>query len=219
MKFIDLTMTLDNDCMTCGTPWHEKVAISPMGQLNTVGRNTSRFILGSHSGTHIDAPKHFIDGGRDITELRLDVLCGPVTIVDLSQKKKGDIVTPDDLNGTEITPRMIFRYEWYDYWKTDQYYDSFPFLTMETAVYLVKSGIKLLAMDTPSPDDGSNIVSHGKEDSPVHKFLLKHDVVIVEYLTNTRKIDSFKKNCIIALPLKVAGADGSPGRVLIVEES
>lgn len=218
MRFIDLTLLLDNECMTCGTPWHARVSVSHLGRLEKEGRNTSRIVLGSHSGTHLDAPLHFIDGGKDVTGLELETLCGPVSVVDFFHKQKGDIVLKEDLEGIAIKPRMIFRYGWYDYWKTGRYYDSFPYLSMEAAVWLVEGGLRMIAMDTPSPDTGSNINGKGCMDSPVHKYFLKNDVVIVEYLTNTRSINSSKENFIIALPLRVAGADGSPSRVLVMEQ-
>ena len=60
MQVIDLTLTIDNECMTCNTPWHTKVEIARLGYLDQVGRNTSQFRLGSHSATHMDAPLHYI---------------------------------------------------------------------------------------------------------------------------------------------------------------
>ena len=75
--------------------------------------------------------------------------------------------------------------------------------------------MKLMAMDTPSPDNG-NAISE-LDDSPNHKTLLAADVVIVEYLNNTDRIDFRKEYEIIALPLKVVGADGSPSRVVLRE--
>ena len=66
MKIIDLSLTLDNQCQTCGVPWHTEVAVERMGTIDKVGRNTSRFVLGSHSATHMDAPSHFFEGKNDV---------------------------------------------------------------------------------------------------------------------------------------------------------
>ena len=96
------------------------------------------------------------------------------------------------------------------------FYKGFPFFSEDAAKYLVDCGLKVLALDTPSPDDGNAI---GKmDDSPVHKILLKHDVTIIEYLTNTDRLDPNKSYDLFALPLKLRGCDGAPSRVIMVEE-
>ena len=104
---------------------------------------------------------------------------------------------------------------WWKNWKTPRYYKRFPFFSIEAIRYLIESGMRFLALDTPSPDDGSGIQE--MDDSPNHKILLENDVIIVEYLTNTDQIDFSKKYEIAALPLKIAGADGAPARVIIKE--
>lgn len=215
MNMIDLSLLIDNNCMTCGTPWHEKVKIEKLGALETVGRNTSRFLLGSHSATHMDAPLHFIEGEHGIDGIDPERCWGPVTCVDLHRKKCGSIVGLDDVKSLEVTERMLFVFGWWRYWKTPHYYERFPFFSTEAIRYLVESGMKFMALDTPSPDDGSGIQK--MDDSPNHKILLERDVIIVEYLTNTDQIDFSKKYEIAALPLKIAGADGAPARVIIKE--
>jgi cyclase family protein len=216
MKIIDLSYTLDESCMTCGTPWHEKVKLVPLGTIETVGRNTHSITLGSHTGTHMDAPLHFLAGADSIDKVNLEKLCGSCKVVDMSYKGKGDIVTLEDVRPIEITTRMLFRFCWFRHWKTDMFYKGFPFFSEDAAKYLVDCGLKVLALDTPSPDDGNAI---GKmDDSPVHKILLKHDVTIIEYLTNTDRLDPNKSYDLFALPLKLRGCDGAPSRVIMVEE-
>ena len=215
MNIIDLSLTIDNSCMTCGTPWHERVQIEKMGSLETVGRNTSRFLLGSHSATHMDAPLHFIKGTYGIDEIDPERCWGPVSCVDLRGKKRGTVVELRDIENVEITERMLFVFGWWKNWKTPRYYTRFPFFSIEAIRYLIESGMRFLALDTPSPDDGSGIQE--MDDSPNHKILLENDVIIVEYLTNTDQIDFSKKYEIAALPLKIAGADGAPARVIIKE--
>ena len=216
MKIIDLSLTIDNECMTCGTPWHEKVKIERLGKLEEVGRNTSRFVLGSHSATHMDAPLHFINGKHGIEGLNLDTCIGEITCVDMRKKKAGDVVTKEDLSGIKVTRRMLFVFAWYKKWKSNEYYKGFPYFSQDAIQYLLSGGMELIALDTPSPDDGSAIQE--MDDSPNHKAMLAKDVIIVEYLTNTEEIDFSKRHEIIALPLKINGADGSPARVILKEE-
>lgn len=216
MKIIDLSYTIDNECMTCGTPWHERVMIKNLGTIGEVGRNTSIIHLGSHTGTHMDAPLHFYDGAEGINKANLEKICGTCTVIDMTNKGTGDIVNLKDVEGLSLTSRVLFRFDWFKNWKTDQFYKDFPYFSMEAAQYIVKSGVKVVALDTPSPDTGKAI-GEGI-DSPVHKLFLENDITIIEYLKDTDKINMNAKNILVALPLKIKDCDGSPARVIIMEE-
>lgn len=216
MKIIDLSFDVETQMPTCGTPWHQNVEIKHLGHLDSVGRNTQSIVLGSHSGTHMDAPYHFIDGGRTIETTPLEILCGDIRVVDFSHIKAGGKVTLDDVKDLKLSDRMLFRFDWFKKWKTKEYYKDFPYFDEMAVDYLIEKGVKLIAMDTPSPDNGSNINS--KDDSPNHKKLLSKDIIIIEYLNNTDLIDLKKKHTLVALPLKLKGSDGSPSRVILFEE-
>ena len=216
MGFIDLSFLIESEMPTCGTPWHQTVKIHQMGTISEVGRNTHQIVIGSHSGTHMDAPYHFYQNGETIERLDLELMCGEISIVDLSFYGKGDVVTLNAIKHQKVTKRMLFVFGWNKYWKKDAYYKDFPYFSQEAIKYLIKNGMRFIAMDTPSPDNG-NIIKNMKEDSPNHKELLANGVIIVEYLTNTQYLDKNKKYRIMALPLKIAGADGSPCRVIAEE--
>ena len=218
MKIIDLSLTVDNDCMTCGTPWHEKVSIQQMGKISTVGRNTSSILLGSHSATHMDAPLHFFKDGHGIDKIDLSNCIGAVSCVDFTGKGAGEIVTLEDVAALQVTKRMLFAFGWHRHWKTPQYYKQFPYFDGDAIRYLLERGIQFMALDTPSPDDGDAILKQGDADSPNHKLLLGNNTVLVEYLTNTDQINFGRKHRIIALPLKLKDADGAPARVVLEEE-
>lgn len=216
MKIIDLTYTLDDTCMTCGTPWHEKVKLSKLGTIAEVGRNTQKIVLGSHSGTHMDAPLHFFENREGIDKADLNRICGLCSIVDMTHKKGGSVIELSDVENIKITERMLFKFEWFKNWKCDNFYKDFPYFSMEAAEYLYNKGLRVIALDTPSPDCGSAIGE--KDDSPVHKFFLKNDVTIIEYLTETDKLDINKNYLLVALPLKLKDCDGSPARVIVMED-
>lgn len=216
MKIIDLTYTIDETCMTCGVPWHEKVKINQLGTIESVGRNTHSITLGSHTGTHIDAPLHFLKHGSGIDTIDLEDVCGRCKIIDMSHKKMGDVVELEDVTKIDISKRMMFRFDWFRKWKDSGFYDGFPYFSVEAVSYLVENGMKVIALDTPSPDSGNAIGAD--EDSPVHKFLLKNGIVIIEYLTNTDLIVDNKDYNMIALPLKIKDCDGAPARVIMIEE-
>ncbi len=216
MIMIDLSLDIDNECMTCGTKWHEKVCIKPLGKINEVGRNTHSILLGSHSGTHVDAPLHFFEDMKGIDQLDLAQICGDVTVIDLTYIKQGDCVKIEDVTGITPSERMIFRFDWFKRWKTVEYYTKFPYFSMESVQYLVERGMRVMALDTPSPDNGSAIMQI--EDSLIHKYLLKRGIVIIEYLSNTDQLETNKQYQLFALPIKVKDCDGAPARVVAVEK-
>lgn len=217
MKIVDLSFKIEPDMPTCGTAWHQKVEIDSMGTIESVGRNTHKILLGSHSGTHMDAPSHFIEGGKMILDLDIANMIGPVTIIDFRKMSSGCQVSLEDVQQINITSRMVFVFGWYHYWKTDLYYKEFPCFSTEAVKYLIAQGMKFMAMDTPSPDAGSAISDLKGEDSPNHKLLLKNEIIIVEYLNNTEELLDGKRYELISLPLKIEGCDGSPARVLARE--
>lgn len=215
MDWMDLTYTIDDGCMTCGTPWHIKPSVERLGTIEQVGRNTSIIRLGSHTATHLDAPLHFFDGTYGVERIPLHKLCGEIQVVDLSFKEAGSVITMEDMRGIVPTPKMLIKFLWYKNWEKDCFYRDFPYFNMEVLEWLTENGLEMLALDTPSPDSCSAIGE--KDDSPGHKLLLKHEVVIVEYLTQTEILDPSKRYEIVALPLKLKGSDGSPARVIIRE--
>ncbi len=215
MNIIDLTLTLDNACMTCGTPWHEHVKVEQLGRLEKVGRNTASIHMGSHSGTHMDAPAHFFNGMFGVDQIDLGQACGDVSIVNFTGKLKHRKVELCDVEDIPVTERMIFVFGWFQYWKTNSYYEDFPYFSQEAVQYLIDKGMKVMALDTPSPDSVRDIGNI--EDSINHKLLLKNKVILIEYLTNTDKLLNNKKYTLIALPLKLRDADGAPARVIAIE--
>lgn len=218
MKIYDLTFDVETGMPTCGTPWHQNVEISQMGKIETVGRNTQKIVLGSHSGTHMDAPYHFMNDGITMEKLDINYMWGKVKAVDFRNKGQGDVVTLDDVKTVEVCERMMFIFGWYHNWKTDKYYHDFPYFETEAVRYLLENGMKVMALDTPSPDDGNAISIKGESDSPNHLLLLKNKAFIIEYLNNTDMLIGGKEYEMVALPLKLSGSDGSPARVLVKED-
>lgn len=213
-EILDLTYNIEENMTTCYMPWHSKVKIEQLGRHNIEGRETRRVILGTHTGTHIDAPLHFLKKGKSIDQIPLNLLVGDVSIIDLSFLNENQAVTKEILLKIKITPKMIFKFNWSRNWESDKFYKGYPFFSFEAASYLIQKGVKLVAMDTPSPDD-SRIRLGSEEDSKIHKLFLKNNVILIEYLNNLEKLKNCKGWKIIAMPLKIKGADGSPARVCI----
>lgn len=211
---IDLSYPVEEGMTTFNAPWHPIVSIEQLGRHGFEGRETRRVSFGTHTGTHVDAPLHFIKSGRSIDEIPLDRLIGKVTIVDFSHLKDNEAVTREMMSNIAITEKMLFKFGWGGYWGSKKYYMNYPFFSEESAEYLVSSGVELVAMDTPSPDD-SRIKLGGNNDSPIHKIFLRNGIILVEYIANIEKVADYNGWNIIVMPLNIKGADGAPARVCI----
>lgn len=218
MKITDLSLPIEEGMMTFPTHWHPVVEITILGRHGIEGRETRKIVLGTHIGTHADAPRHFIPGGGTIDEVPLDVLIGPATIADFTgcpPLHQIDVPELQQKLDNKIPSRLILRTGWSQYFGNLKFYNEYPFLSEKAAQWLMENGVRLIAMDTPSPDNPAH--SRGTpKDSPNHKVLLGAGVVLVEYLTNLKALSAAEVELIV-MPLKLKGCDGSPARVVAIE--
>jgi arylformamidase len=218
MKIIDLSLPIEEGMMTFPTHWHPVVEITILGRHGIEGRETRKIVLGTHIGTHADAPRHFIPNGRTIDEVPLDVLIGPATVVDFTgcqALQSIDVAQLKEKLGDKIPARLILRTGWSEYFGNMKFYNEYPFLSENAAQWLVENGVRLVAMDTPSPDNPAHSRGTSK-DSPNHKILLGAGMVLVEYLTNLKSLTASEVELIV-MPLKLKGCDGSPARCVAIE--
>ena len=217
-KFIDLTYQMQTGMITFAY-WHSPFVIKIAGRREIEGRETKQISFGSHCGTHVDAPLHFIKKGKTIPDIPLEKLIGEVTIADLSYLKENARVTEELLKKIKITEKMIFKFGWGKHWNKKKFYNGYPFFTELAAKYLIDKKVGLMAIDSPSPDDSR--IKLTKEnlgtaiDSPIHKIFLRAGVVLVEYVANLNKLTDYKGWTIAAIPLKIKDADGCPARVFL----
>jgi arylformamidase len=212
MKIVDLSHTIRSGMMKFNANWHTATDIRKIGTIATVGRNTSEIRIGSHSGTHIDAESHFINGGETIENISLNKLIGPVKIFNFSSLHHDYCLKITDIDKLELSERVIFNFGWHKNWETDRFYKFYPHFSKEAAQYIVDRGVKVLGLDTPSPDD-SKVQLLSENDSVIHKLLLSQGVTLIEYLANLDELDGETNWYLCALPLLICGGDGSPSRV------
>lgn len=168
--------------------------------------NVSRVTMGVHSGTHMDAPLHFIDGGKDISGIDLSRLFGRALVVPAySDRIDEDLLKPYDLSGIQAVffrTRASMRDENTPFW------EEYPAITLGCAEYLVHNGIRTVGTDyfsiELSPDNRF----------PVHQLLLSREVAIVENLDLKNAGPGVYD--FVCLPLRIEGSDGSPVRVLLI---
>lgn len=222
MKITDLSLTLEEGMMTFPTHWHPVVEITILGRHGVEGRETRKIVLGTHVGTHADAPLHFIPKAKGIDQVPLETLVGPARVLNFAPCEPLQEIDVSDLkekiggSGNEKVPqRLILRTDWSEHFGEMPFYTQYPFLTENAAQWLVENDVHLLAMDFPSPDNPAH--SRGTpKDSPNHKVLLAAGVVLVEYVCNLKSLTSENVELIV-LPLKLKNCDGSPVRCIAIE--
>lgn len=170
--------------------------------------NVTQIDIGSHTGTHIDAPYHFEEDGDRIDMLALDTLIGNVRVFDMAKEKEISVENIKDLNINGIT-RVFFRTTNSDRWKlgVKEFTKDFVSVTGEAARFLVNAGVKLVGVDYLS------IEKFGNKSHDTHHTLLKNGVIIIEGL-DLSDISAGDYE-LIALPLKLKDGDGSPARVVL----
>lgn len=208
-KYIDLTFPVHKGMLTFPRYWHPSVDIIKLATHSKEGRQTRKIVMGTHTGTHIDAPLHFLPKEKSIDKIPLDIFAGRAVLISFSNKKRVDQKDLEKkLKGIKNCKRLVIRFGWSKYWSSSSYYKKHPFFTERACLWLVKRGVKLLGMDIPSPDDPQN-----ETDLPNHRILLGGGIILVEYLCNLEKLKG-PSIYFISLPLRISGADGSPARVI-----
>ncbi|HIE46952.1 MAG TPA: cyclase family protein, partial [Nitrosopumilus sp.] len=177
------------------------------------GYNLELLFLSSHTGTHLDAPYHFVKNGLKINQIPLDRLIGKAILIKIKKTKnnaitKSDIMLFERKNGKIPNKSSIFFFTgWQKNLQKKNYFTENPGLDISAARYIASKKINLVGIDSPSIDLGNN------ESFNVHHIFSKNNILIVENLTNLKKISSKEFNFTI-LPLKLKDATGSPVRAI-----
>jgi len=213
MKLIDLTLTISENLPSFpGSPVPKFI---PWTKIKTDGYNLELLFLSSHSGTHMDAPFHFVKDGLKIHQIDANRFVRDAVILKLKKGPNQSITKKDIIQFEKKFGKIpndatiIIATGWYKNLTKKTYFEKNPGLSSSAADYLSSKKINLVGIDSPSIDVGSN-----KEFS-VHKILSKNNIIIVENLANLEKIKSPKFK-FIALPLKLKDATGSPIRAIAI---
>jgi kynurenine formamidase len=210
---IDLTFEISNKLPSFpGSPSPQFIS---WADKKSDGYNLELIFFSSHTGTHLDAPYHFVEKGLRIDKIPLNKL---ITNALVCRVKKGpnqlitrkDIVDFEVKNGI-ISPDLaiVFETGWSETVTKRDYFTKNPGLSAAAAKYLLEKKVILVGIDSPSIDMGRD------SKFSVHHILLKRGVLILENLSNLNKIPrSYFK--LIVLPLKLKGATGSPVRAVAV---
>lgn len=173
--------------------------------------NVSRINMGLHTGTHVDAPIHFLPGGRGVESIPLDILTGPAYVLCLPDM---DTISASVLKGSAIPPhtlRLLIKTRNSLHWKREDkcFITDFVGIDADGARFLVDSGIKLVGIDYLS-------IAPYKQSRPTHEVLLQAGIVIVEGLDLSEVREGHY--ILYCLPLKITGGDGAPARAILIKE-
>jgi len=205
MAMYDVTITLRRGMPTWdGEPGPECRPIKQIG-VNGEPAQVSLLTVGTHTGTHVDAPSHFIPGGATIDALPLDALVGPCRVVDVGA---GPRIEPGDLEPAAVgVRRLLLKTASGTLWDQPTFQREFVALSPEAAAWLVAQGVLLVGIDYLSIDP------YDAEPAAAHLTLLGAGVVVLEGL-DLRAVPAGDYD-LAALPLKIDGADGAPARVFL----
>jgi arylformamidase len=210
-KAVDLTHELHNGMpIYPGDPAPSFVSYAT---LEKDGVNLTKLTLGSHTGTHIDAPRHFIQNGIGIDQISPNKLLGEAFVTDMSGKAIGSGITAQDLRknleGKIAEDDFVIVYTGCsEHWGEESVRTNYTYLTGDAAEYLVSKKVRAVGIDFLS-------VEKFHASAPVaHKTLLGNGIFIMESLSQATRQFVLKRILLICMPIKLQNGDGAPSRIV-----
>ena len=211
MKIFDISLTISPDLPVWpGDPPVELERIESMDE--GAQANVSCLNVGVHVGTHVDAPHHFLNDGRTVEQLPLDVLIGLCYVTQLPDGIEA--ITAEVLDGTSLptnVTRILFGTRNSKLWSggRTEFQEDFVAVTEDGAEWLVEHGIQLVGVDYLS------VAPYG-DSAPTHTILLQAGIVVIEGLDLSAVPRGFYD--LYCLPLKLYGSDGAPARAILIQK-
>jgi len=211
MRIVDLSLPVYSEMPVY--PGDPKVFFMKYSSIDKNGYNLTQILLGTHTGTHLDVPLHFVSGGDSVDKVPVERFMGEAYVIDLSYKKAEEDIKPEDLIPYEdkISPgsKLLLRTDWYKVLPDRRYFKEQPRISYELALWLVEKKVSLLGLETPTINPVDN--------KKLHQTLLSGGIIVVEALAH---LDELKRDKVffIALPLKIVNGDGSPVRAVAIED-
>ena len=207
MDWIDLTQTIG--------PGMPGVALTEAKKLEKDGWNAVNLEIYSHAGTHMDAPIHFGVEGPTIDQMPLESLFGVAKVLDLTGIAPSARIEITDLGRLEENlnsgDSLVIKTGWSKFSRSDpdKYRNQLPRISENLANWLVEKKVKILAVEPPSIANVNDL----QEVTLIHRILFSGQVIIVEGICNLEEIQGDVVELMV-MPLKIAGGDGAPARVL-----
>ena len=209
-KIIDISLGISSSMLTW--PSDPGVSIEPASRISDgKAANVSELHCGTHTGTHIDPPLHFLADGEPIDQIDIDALIGPAVVADLTAVEYDiDAEVLEGLNLPAGVERLLCHTRNSEFWKqqSPEFTEDYVAVTADGATWLVERGIRLIGVDYLSVEH-RHTPGH-----PTHLTLLSAGVVIVEGMN----LDGVPAGdyTLICLPLKIVDGDGGPARAVLL---
>ncbi|HYC34167.1 MAG TPA: cyclase family protein [Candidatus Paceibacterota bacterium] len=205
-KIIDISLSLKPAMIAY--PGNPEFEISRVQDIDCgASSNVSKITLGSHTGTHIDAPLHSIKNGAPIERLSLDCFFGPSRVIDATNEEGSVSLSFVESKGIQKRERILFKTKnsllGFDTWR-----DDFVFLSPEASEYLAKLEVALVGIDYLS------IKQKGSKDNRPHTEFLSLNIPILEGIDLSLAEEG--EYILAALPLKIENGDGAPARAVLI---
>ncbi len=205
MKIIDISWPISNDMTTYKNK--KPVKIEPVKVFEKDKVRDTNILFNTHTGTHIDAPSHFLQNGKTVEQISIDNLIGSCCVLDFSACKKA--ITADDLKKKTIDQKIVLlKTKNSNCLPTDLFDFNFIGLSESGAEFLIEKNIKSVGIDYLGLEN--NAPGH-----PAHKLLMEQDIIIIEGLRLSKAQE--KNYTFYCLPLALTGAEASPARAILVE--
>ncbi len=198
MAIVDLSVLINE--ATPVYPGDPATKIQPAGNIKKDGYLDHYVSIGTHVGTHVDAPAHMIEGGKTLNYIPIDKFCGRGVMIHIDKEFDLDTVQKTDIREGDI---ILFHTGMSKVYHSPEYFDSYPAITEAVAKYLIQKKVNMVGVDMCSVDH---------EPFPVHKLLLSNDILIIENLVGLEGLrgKSFK---VYAFPINLE-IDGGAARVI-----
>jgi arylformamidase len=213
-SYHDLTHLIFEDMPTY--PGEPKPEFSPHFRLRRDKVNVTKLTMSSHTGTHVDAPKHFISNGQGVDSISLNDFIGETVILDVSKKEVGHGITDTELDihkkmvkGDDIL--LLYSGTSTDWNKNENRAKNFTYLEPTAAAWIVDHNIKCVGIDSCS------IEKYGFKEGLTHKKLLSNGVGIIEGINSNLRKFIGARMFLVCLPLLLKDLDGSPARAILFD--
>ncbi len=201
MNYIDISQRLYE-----GMPVYPRNPKLEIEAIQTATSDISLITIGSHTGTHVDAPRHVFAEGVGVGELLLARLIGECRVLDMTEVREGISVADLEKHDIRQNERILCKTRNSER-GFDRWYDDYVYLTGDAAEYLVERKVMLFGLDS------LGIKKKGLEDNTAHTALLGAGVVVFEGLNLSDASEGSYE--FIGLPLRLDGLDGSPARAVL----
>jgi arylformamidase len=210
LRLVDLSLDIYDRAPTFWTD--PKTAVIEHYRTEQAGYNLTQLLLSTHTGTHLDAPFHFLDGGLPVDRIDLRRGFGPAWVLDFSAAAPQEEISAAGLQSHDalITPgsRLIIRTGWDRVFPDPRYFTDMPALSVDACRYLAERRVACVGIDTPSVN--------WSDYATAHRALLGAEVLILESLRGLERLQG-DRIILIALPLRIRGRDGSPCRAVALD--